>query len=63
MTNIKYSHTSAFFWNTKLSIETQEQLVDWCKSLNEEDQKKLELLLEDTRLNTDWDTAQEYSIY
>ena len=60
MTNIKYSHTSSFFWDTKLSIETQQQLVDWCKSLNAEDQKKLELLLEDTRLEADWNASQEY---
>ena len=44
-----YSHPTCFWWQSSLSAERKQKLIDWVESLSDEDVLKLEDLLDDTR--------------
>lgn len=47
-----------FFWNhtSKLTKERQQEIKKWMDSLSEEDQKKLEELIKDVRVEEQYDS-------
>lgn len=47
-----YTHTSAFYWDSKLSKKRKEEIIAWVMGLSEKDAQMLEDLLDDQRKET-----------
>lgn len=55
-----YSHLSSFFWDSSLSEERKNEILEWVKSLSDEDAAKLEDLIRDVREDEEYNTASRY---
>lgn len=59
MASRQHTFRSSFFWNSKLSDERKDEIIAWVASLSDEDADKLEDLLQDTRLDEQFNCDSE----
>jgi len=54
-----YSHTSSFYWNSKLSAERKAEIIKWCGGLDDFGRRALATILEDVRADAQFNCDQE----
>ncbi len=59
MASRQHTFRSSFFWNSKLSDERKDEIIAWVASLSDEDADKLEDLLQDARLDEQFNCDSE----
>ena len=59
MASRQHTFRSSFFWNSKRSDERKDEIIAWVASLSDEDADKLEDLLQDARLDEQFNCDSE----
>ncbi len=54
-------HTSSFFWDTHLSEQRRQQIVNWANKLSEDEQLMLQDMLDDSSAATRFDVMESMS--
>lgn len=59
MASREHTFRSSFFWNSPLTDKRKDEIIEWRKNLSDEDADKLEDLLQDARLDEQFNCDSE----